>query len=140
MLTTALKPKLPKFAAWPMGKVRLEEALAEFDHLNGAEVTFRDYIVTRFVSDPKHRQQPYPVLEVEFTRQWNPDGQWRFHVWAVPYGCAPRIRELVTAELLPRLRTWFQNHHEPEPNATRPRLSFISHYNEGRGCIEYDDR
>jgi hypothetical protein len=140
MLKTVSKPRLPKFAAWPLGKGVLEDAAAGLDHLQDAEVMFHDYIVTRFVSDPKHRQQPYPLLTAEFTRLWKPEGEWRFGVWAVPFDCAPLVRKLVSAELLPRLRAWLEGHTQLDPHSTRPRLSFVAHFNEGEGHIEYDDR
>ena len=72
MIETASKPRLPKFAAWPVGRERLARAVEGLPHLASATIRFSDYIVTRFISDPKHRGQPYPVLELEFARLRNP--------------------------------------------------------------------
>ncbi len=106
--------------------------------LEDAKVTFTDYIVTRFVSHPEHRKQPYPLLELNFTRQWVPEGEWRFRVWPIPSDRARRIRALVNEQLLPRMRLWLESHDEPAPNATRPILYFVSYYNEGEDRIEYE--
>src|SRR5437764_302622 len=126
MFATVSKPKLPKFAAWPLGRERLAAAMAGMELLQHAKLTFTDYIVTRFVSDPKHRQQPYPLVEVYFTRQWKPEGEWEFRVWPIPYDCTSRVRALVNEELLSHLRGWLQKQHEPGPNATRATLSFVA--------------
>lgn len=140
MIETESKPKLPKFAAWPVGRQRLAGVAEGMAHLDGARVRFSDYIVTRFVSDPKHRSQPYPLVSLEFTRQWNPDGEWTFRVYPIPSERAPRIRALVNEQLLPRLRKWLEEHDEPAPNATRPRLRFASYYNEHEDHLQYDER
>jgi hypothetical protein len=139
MLVTSPRPKLPKFAAWPVTTGRLEGAAADSRHLVGAVVHYSDYNVHWLVSQPVVCTRPHRVIEVEFTRQRNPEGVWTVWVRAVPAEHAPRIRSLVELEALPRLRNWLQTVSVPAPNSTRPVLRFVVSYSEADEELQYDE-
>jgi hypothetical protein len=139
MLITSRRPKLPKFAAWPVTTQRMESAAADTSHLVGAKVHYSDYKVNWLVSQPVVRSRPYQLLEVNFTRQWEPEGEWTVRVRAVPAEHAPRIRKLVEMDVLPRLQRWLVAINIPAPNSTRPVLSFVAFYNELNDELLYDE-
>lgn len=139
MLTTAPRPKLPKFAAWPVTTNRLGQAIEGTGRAAAATVRYSDYNVTWFVSNPVSRQRPYRILEVSFTRQGAPEGEWSIRVRPVPAERATRVRALVNDEVLSRLRRWLERTPEPAANSTLPMISFVCAYNELEDTLEYDE-
>lgn len=139
MLVTSHRPKLPKFAAWPVTTGRIERAAGDTSHLIGATVHYSDHNVNWLVSQPVVRTRPHQFLEINFTRQWNPDGAWAVWVRAIPAEHASRIRKLVDTEVLPRLQRWLQAVSIPAPNSTRPVLSFVASYSELNDELQCDE-
>lgn len=140
MLVTSRRPKLPKFAAWPVTTGRLNNFAGDMSFLDGAEVYYSDYNVTWFVSHPQVRARPYGVLEIRFGRSWNPEGEWNVTVRAIPAERAPRVRALVNEELLPRMRQWLQATETPPPGSTRQRPAFLVFYGESDDRLHYEER
>jgi hypothetical protein len=139
MLRTESRPKLPKFAAWPTTTARLIRTTEGTGRAASATLHYSDYNVTWIVSNPASRLRPNKIVEVRFTKQWVPEGEWSIRVNPVPAERATRVRALVEEEMLSRLRLWLERTPEPAATATFPTLTFVCSYNEPEDVLEYDE-
>jgi len=147
MIPTTYKAKIPQTLSYPVGAEKISDVLASVPQLKDLSISFHTF---NPVKHQKGRQEPYPILEVEYvyspaartTSNWvieagMCDPRWQITVKPVPRDLKNKVKEELDAVGFPRLVKWMHERKNINGREGCERISFL--FDELQGKLQVSE-
>jgi hypothetical protein len=102
---TKFKGRIPSRRSYPVGAELISAELSGVPQAEALQISFRDKYETL-----ENRDEPYTIFRVSYSGERDYDAGWSIQVRPVPRGTKHAVKQMLTAEMFPRIRDWLSRH------------------------------